>query len=150
MNVTTRIIDHYFTRENLIVEKNMGNSAAIKQCLDLHMDLLGKYQSQTDVAVIELNFEKFMVFLTQKLTNNPHYLLHTDTEIIEAYLDRLSKFIKDYKCNASLEDKIKNLLNSLFFKEIASDAILIKVLELRAFLKVGVKAEDEAFLKNSV
>ena len=82
LSVTTRIIDHYFTRENLIVENNMGNSVAVKQCLDLHMDLLGKHQLQPDITVIELNFEKFMVFLTQKLTNHPHYLLRADTEII--------------------------------------------------------------------
>lgn len=67
------------------------------------MDLLGKYQSKPDIAVIELNFEKFMVFLTDKLTKNPHYLLHADTEIIEAYLHRLTKFITEYTCNKSLE-----------------------------------------------
>ena len=150
LNVTTRIIDHYFTRQHLIIERNMGNSAAVKECLDLHMDLLGKYQQQPDIVVIQLNFEKFMVFLTQKLTNNPHYLLQADTEIIEAYLDRLTKFITDYKCNTSLEQKITTLLNSLLFKEISSDAILIKVLELRAFLKLGIKVEDELFLKNAV
>jgi len=52
LNVTTRIIDHYFTREHLIVGRNMGNSAAVKECLDLHMDLLGKYQQQPDIVVI--------------------------------------------------------------------------------------------------
>lgn len=30
----------------------MGNSAAVKECLDLHMNLLGKYQQQPDIVVI--------------------------------------------------------------------------------------------------
>ena len=114
------------------------------------MHLIGEYKAMHDVSLIQLSFQKFMAFLMQKLTNNPLYLLHADTQIIQTYLQQLTAFISSYKCKESLEQRITALLNSLSLKEIASDAVLIKVIQLRAFLKITITIEDEAFLNKSV
>ena len=73
-NSTEKILRRYFDNFDLIVKMNMGNSMAIKECLDLHIDLLYKYQESQNLDLITHNYSSFLTLLTSRLNKNAQYL----------------------------------------------------------------------------
>jgi len=79
--------------------------------------------------------------LTQRVEKNSEFLKVADTEIIEEYLEQIHNFLKDYPDSKELEKKLRELLEKLDLKQVNSDNILIKIIELRTMLKIFVSQE---------
>ena len=69
-----------------------------------------------------------------------------DTEIIEEYLEQIHSFLKSYPDSKELEKKLRELLEKLDLKQVNSDNILIKIIELRTMLNIFVTQEIEQYL----
>ena len=63
---TYGILNKYFKTDRLIVKNNMGSSMAVKACLDLHIDLLYRFQSQSQ-ELVTINYCEFLTILTSNL-----------------------------------------------------------------------------------
>ena len=52
LGTTKHNLKNYFSTSNLILDMNMGDSMAIKECLYLHIELLSKYPNAISIPQI--------------------------------------------------------------------------------------------------